>query len=190
MRVHIGPYPTFNSKTKKYTPPKRVVKVHIDKWDTWCMDSTLAYIIVPMLKQLKATKHGAPNIDQEDVPKNLLATAKKAKEGDIDTKFFKRWDWVLNEMIWAFEQVNKNWDEQFASGRVDYLWQPLDKDGAKIGKPLRLSNTKDVKGAVNYQMIQGPHHTYKIDRAGLEAHRKRMKNGWRLFGKYYSHLWD
>ena len=37
--------------------------VKIDYWDTWSMDHTLSYIIVPMLKQLKATKHGAPYVD-------------------------------------------------------------------------------------------------------------------------------
>jgi hypothetical protein len=52
------------------------VKVHIDKWDTWSMDSTLAPIILPMLVQLKATKHGAPNVDNADVPKELRMSKK------------------------------------------------------------------------------------------------------------------
>ena len=47
--------------------------IKIDKWDTWSMDSTLSPIILPMLKQLKATKHGAPYIDDEDVPAKLRA---------------------------------------------------------------------------------------------------------------------
>ena len=33
--------------------------VKIDRWDTWSMDSTLADIILPMLKQLQKDKHGA-----------------------------------------------------------------------------------------------------------------------------------
>ena len=28
------------------------------------------------------------------------------------------------------------------------------------------------------------------DAEGLEAHQKRMSNGFRLFGKYYESLWD
>jgi hypothetical protein len=40
---------------------KRKVKVRIDKYDTWNVDGTLAYIILPMLKQLQATKHGSPS---------------------------------------------------------------------------------------------------------------------------------
>ena len=42
--------------------------VRIDRYDTWSMDHTLADIILPMLKQLDATKHGAPHVDDEDVP--------------------------------------------------------------------------------------------------------------------------
>jgi hypothetical protein len=45
--------------------------VKIDRWDTWSMDSTLADIILPMLKQLKKTNHGAPYVDDEDVPYEL-----------------------------------------------------------------------------------------------------------------------
>ena len=47
---------------------KQKINVRIDKHDTWSMDHTLAHIILPMLKQLKETKHGAPNVDDEDVP--------------------------------------------------------------------------------------------------------------------------
>mgnify|MGYP003348942767 FL=1 len=32
--------------------------VKIDPWDTWSLDSTLAEIALPMLRQLQATKHG------------------------------------------------------------------------------------------------------------------------------------
>ena len=80
--------------------------VKIDKWDTWSMDYTLSHIIVPMLKQLQETKHGAPCVDDEDVPVELRSISAPAKENDydIDDNHFKRWDWVLNEMIWAFEQ--------------------------------------------------------------------------------------
>ena len=30
----------------------------------------------------------------------------------------------------------------------------------------------------------------KVDHEGLDAHNKRMENGFRLFGKYYQNLWD
>ena len=104
MKVEIGNYPDAGEDQK--------IEVHIDKWDTWSMDHTLAHIVLPMLKQLKATKHGSPNVDAEDVPLNLRPTEEDslqyAKFGESDPKFFKRWDWVLDEMIYAFDcKVNK-----------------------------------------------------------------------------------
>lgn len=38
----------------------RKIKIRIDKYDTWSMNTTLARIIVPMLKQLKAAGGGIP----------------------------------------------------------------------------------------------------------------------------------
>ena len=68
---------------------------------------TLAHIILPMLKQLRKDKHGAPCVDDKDVPKELRSTAAPPKkhEWDVDDNHFKRWDWVMGEMIVAFEMV-------------------------------------------------------------------------------------
>ena len=60
-----------------HSKQQRTIKVHIDRWDTWSMDHTLAPIILPMLVQLKATKHGAPQVDDKDVPKELHMTKKE-----------------------------------------------------------------------------------------------------------------
>ena len=82
----------------------RKVKIHIDKYDTWDMDHTLGLIILPLLKQMKATKQGSPGVDDIDVPEELRATTKE-NDWDIDDNWHKRWEWVLDEMIWAFEQI-------------------------------------------------------------------------------------
>ena len=105
MKVEIGNYPDAGEEQK--------IEVHIDKWDTWDMDHTLAHIVLPMLKQLKETKQGAPNVDAEDVPINLRPTEEDslqyAKFGESDPQFFNRWDWVLDEMIYAFDcKANKD----------------------------------------------------------------------------------
>jgi len=91
----------------------RKTEIRIDKYDTWNMDHTLALIVLPMLKQLKATKHGSPCTDDEDVPENLRSTAAEPKENewDTDSNHFKRWDWVMDEMIYAFEmEIDEDWD--------------------------------------------------------------------------------
>ena len=65
MKVKIGKYPTWRWYHNylynwfDYAPTSKV-KVKIDKYDTWSMDTTLAHIVIPMLKQLKDTKHGVP----------------------------------------------------------------------------------------------------------------------------------
>ena len=140
--------------------------VKIDRWDTWSMDYTLSFIVVPMLRQLKETKHGAPFTDDEDSPEELKSTSAPPKENDYDTdeNHFKRWDWILNEMIWAFEQ---NLDDKSEEKFFDHAeWDEKEKD---FGKNL---------------------HKIKIDQVGLKAHQDRKANGFRLFGKYYSGLWD
>ena len=109
---------------------KRKVKVRIDPYDTWSMDHTLGLIIVPMLKQLKATKHGSPSVSDADVPEDLrspmgyLAT----EDYDVDDNYHKRWDWVMDEMIWAFEQtIDETSDDHFFDRSVEpYVY---DKDG-------------------------------------------------------------
>lgn len=88
-----------------------VIEIH--KWDTWSMDHTLAPIILPMLIQLKKEKHGAPNVDWEDVPRKLRPSKEELSlynhDGTTDPKFFKRWDWILDEMIYAFDcKANKD----------------------------------------------------------------------------------
>ena len=79
--------------------------VHIDSWDVWNMDTTLSIIILPMLKRLQRTMNGGPLVDDEDVPEELRTTAVPPVEhvGDVDENWFKRWDYVLDEMIITFE---------------------------------------------------------------------------------------
>jgi hypothetical protein len=159
---------------------KRKVKIRIDRYDTWGMDSTLSMIILPMLKQLHATKHGAPLVDDEDVPEHLRSTVAEPKENewDTDSNHFLRWDWVMDELIWTFTQLHPDtdWEEQYRSGEYDLHSVPCEWDEA--GKPTL------------YQMKDGPNHTAKIDYDGMKAHQNRINNGLRLFGRYYQGLWD
>jgi hypothetical protein len=154
----------------------RKIKVRIDRYDTWNMDNTLALIIHPMLVQLRKSANSSGKVDDEDVPEHLRSTAVPPKENcyDIDDNYHKRWEYVLDEMIFAFEaKANGNWDDQFYSGERDINWVEVEFEGEK----LREAQT-------------GPNHTFKVDREGLNAYHARMKNGFRLFGKYYESLWD
>jgi hypothetical protein len=174
----------------KIHPPIKYVK--IDRWDTWSMDHTLAHIILPMLKQLRDTKHGSPMVDIEDVPEYMRTTTTEDWDSQKVFDFYnedvsdgydihKRWDWVLNEMIFAFEHiVDDTWKESFSSGEIDMTWIPVDKDGNEVAKGEHSF----------YQMGHGPKHTYVCDYEGMQKVEDRVQNGLRLFGKYYSGLWD
>ena len=149
---------------------RRRMDIHIDRWDTWSMDHTLGYIVLPMLKQLKETKHGAPFVDNNDVPKELRSDA---IEGDIGVTHHLKWDWVIDEMIFAFETKggsSEDWEDQFHTGEHDIQWKKLEGGHS--------------------QMIKGPNDTSKYDLKGAKAYQKRITNGFRLFGKYYENLWD
>jgi hypothetical protein len=201
MRVYIGPYKNwigpyqisdkipFISEDKRheigawlaktwvnnvcewfYSKKERNIKIRIDKYDTWNMDNTLALIILPMLKQLKSTKHGSPLVDDEDVPEHMR------HGGDDDNWVHYKWEWVLNEMIWAFEQeLDDEWEDQFRHGETDYEW-------------TLVSGNEDDENAL-YQVNQ-TNPDYWVDMEGMKLYNDRIQNGFRLFGKYYQGLWD
>lgn len=176
---------TWLSKFLLWIDKKRARKVNIriDKYDTWNMNNTLALIIAPMLKQLRETTHGSPLVDDEDVPDELKSTSAppKKNEYDIDDNHHKRWEWVLQEMEWAFEQYNIEWEHQYYSGEPEWL---LVDSGKTYFNPI---TKKDEK---TYEMVTGPNHTFKSDDEKIAIHKKRILNGVRLFSKYYDGLWD
>jgi len=154
---------------------KRKIQVRIDRWDTWSMDNTLAHIILPMLKQLDATKHGAPHVDDEDVPEHLRSTAAReltAEEKNYhapDEHHFARWDWVLKEMMFAFEsELDDSWEEQFHTGDMSFAFKKLENGMS--------------------EMVSTGERKYDFE--GRKEYQKRISNGFRLFGKYYQALWD
>lgn len=151
---------------------KRTVKIDIDPYDIWSAHNTLSMIIVPVLKQLKIAKQGTPYTDDEDVPEHLRSTSAAPKENEYDLDEFHdaRWEWIVDEMIWAFDQDNIDWEEQFYSGNIDM-------------------RTEKVEGSEYFRLFDGPNNTFEIDRDGMKKHEERMNNGRRLFAKYYHGLW-
>jgi hypothetical protein len=158
----------------------RKEKIRMDRYDTWNMDHTLALIISPMLRQLRATTHGAPYVDDEDVPEELRSTAAPPKENewDTDANHFLRWEWVLDEMIWAFEQHASDDDTaQFhhntENSKVEFV-DVVDSDC----RELKIVTIDPSKPAAYY------------DLEGHRAHEDRKRKAFMLFGKYYSSMWD
>ncbi len=159
--------------------------VKIDHYDTWNMDSTLTPIILPMLKQLRDTKHGSGFVDLEDVPEYMRETDIEDWNPQRTFDFYKenvpqlhhnvhtRWDWVLNEMIFAFEHLaDDSWEDDYVSGVIDM-------------KFVKCEDNPELS-----TMENGPNHTYTCDYDGIVKVYTRIDNGLRLFGKYYRNLWD
>jgi len=146
------------------------VNVRIDYWDTWSADHILAYIITPILKKLRESKQGAPWVDDEDVPEELKSTSAPPKENehDLDDNHFKRWDWVLDEMIWAFEQKSRSdgWEGDY------YEYEHFDP----------INDSEDFGERIGIRLKWEDHE-------GRKAHQERMNNGFRLFGRYFESLW-
>jgi len=135
------------------------------------MDRTLSLIVHPMLKQLLKTNHGAPYTDDDDVPKHLRSINAKPKKNDWDTDefHFKRWNWIMKEMVWAFGELAKDRDPDFCIKKPKYKF--VKKEGKDFSEMVTIR-----KGV--------------YDDVKMKAYYARKKNAFRLFGKYYENLWD
>lgn len=157
-----------------YQKRNRNIFIKIDNYDTWNADDTMARIILPIMKQLKERKHGYGFINDEDVPEELRScnAGPKEHEYDWDDNAEKRYEWVLNEIIWSFSQIlDDSAEDQFHTGVIDPVWTPC-TDNPKL-----------------YELGHGPNHTHKFDKDGYMAWSKRIDNGTALFGKYFRTFW-
>jgi hypothetical protein len=167
-----------------YDKRKRTEFIHIDDYDVWSMDNTLANIILPLLKLLKEKKQSSAMVDDEDVPAHLRCPNRSTNESfqldmfaddEFDKlvwdSYHKKWDWVMDEMIWAFEQINTDWERQY--------WKVM----PELDIETKVEPDEDGCVPVLWK-TKGD-----IDWDGRMQHQERINNGFRLFGKYYNGLW-
>lgn len=179
MKIYIGRYPSSRSKSPN---AEQVKRIRIDKWDTWSMAETLADIILPMLKQLRDTKHGSPGdmpgfLSQSDNQwPQMTFDFYKDDDKTADNLGHKQWDDIMDKMIWSFEQIcMEDRDSKFHTGEHDIIWVPVyDKNGKSLGS----------------EMTKGPNDTAVFDYEGYKEYYNRIQVGLDLFGKYYLNLWD
>ena len=157
---------------------KRKIEVKIHNYDTWGMYSTLAIIVLPMLRQLKETKHGSPC----DMP----AFSQTSNSSQLCFDFYqieddlawdaghKQWEEILDKMIWSFEQLQPDcdWEGQYTIIQPELDLSDYPEDEGKISVPVRWK----TKG--------------EIDWVGREKHSIKIQEGLELFGKYFQNLWD
>lgn len=119
MRVHLGEYPGHESEAV------RTVEVHIDFWDTWNLDQTLAEIIHPALQKLLEDE--SIGIPYEICRKVALDAEKMSEE---EEKLAARlWENFIRKMIWSFNEVKEGYpgeqklnpsDNNFLAKSIDY----------------------------------------------------------------------
>ena len=123
MRVNIRRPPKNPERNQR-------VDVLVEPHDVWSLDWTLAQIIHPALMMLKQQKNGAPWVDPMDVPEELRPTpeelANYEEDARTDELWFDRFDYILDEMIWAFDQIKQDVNIHSES------------DAARINNALRL----------------------------------------------------
>ena len=105
MRVNIRRPPKNPERNQR-------VDVLVEPHDVWSLDWTLAQIIHPGLVMLKQKKCGAPKVDAEDVPEHLRPTPEELADyqdhAETDGSWFDRYDYILDEMIWAFDLIKQD----------------------------------------------------------------------------------
>lgn len=169
MKANLGRFP--NSGERK-------ISIHVDKWDSWNADETIARIAVPVLKQLRETKQGYPIVDWEDTPYskdewNFLNEAYCTNEISDEVseirsaKIQAAWEHVLDMMIYALECCYTDWEAKyFDFSKTEDMLDDLITDTAAF-----LQNIK-------------------YDHEGRMAEEERIQQGLMWFGKYFRALWD
>ena len=171
MKVEIKRY-----RSGKQRGTLRKSDIEIDDYDVWNCDYTLAQIIHPLLVKLKEEKQGAPRVADEDVPEELRSTscAPKENEWDTDDNWFKRFDWVLDEIIFAMQEIaNDNENEPPYHTKTGTM---------EFGEIDKSTGTGPIT-------FVGWESTPESEAAN-KAYHDRVQNGCRLFGLHFQNMWS
>lgn len=176
MEVKIKRWKTNTKDDPHRKGSVKKCEVKVEYGDDWSADWTIAQIAAPLLVQLQQKKQGAPCVDDEDVPEELRSTscAPKENEWDTDENHFKRWDYVLQEMIYAMQEIandNENEPEMYKHiGDIEF---------GEIDETTGLGEIKSL-GMERIPEMVAPNRQYH----------ERIQNGCRLFGLYFRNLWS
>lgn len=163
MKVDITRY---KSGERKGEIKKCDVKVEYS--DDWNADWTIATMVLPLLKKVKESKQGAPFVEDMHVPEHLRSTSAPPKENewDTDANHFKRWDYALDEMLFAMQEIANHYENE----PEVFVW-PEENEHLPLMEQMRLS----IK-------IPGAEEAFK-------AYHARVQKGCVLFGTYFTALW-
>lgn len=174
MKAKIGKYQKNNRKK---------VDIHIDKYDSWNAGHTMAYIILPILIQLRDTSNSIPSSFADDGIGSSQETFEFYKDDkQAFEKSVENWNETLNKMIWSFQQlVHDDYDQLYHHGHAKFEWKELDET---VYNPMTNKHEK------TYEMIDTNPNDHWYDVQGHKLHEERIQEGLELFGKYFTNLWD
>lgn len=177
MKVEITRWKSNTKEDKHRKGSIKKCKVEIGYGDDWNADFTLAVIAAPLLKKVKENKHSAPYVDEQDVPEELRPPVGTDKDDPNhpweDENFFKRWEHILDEIIFAMEEI--------ASDNANEP-SPYTKEGEMVFGEI------DEETGVGSITFEGYEET-KDSREAYNNYHARIRNGCRLFGVYFTNLW-
>jgi len=145
--------------------------------DVWSIDYWFMEIIPNMLTDLKNNKRGCPaqfvnSDDDQDFEKGM-----------------KKWQNVLDRMIFCFREINDDTCSMKNEYEDEYFSQRYE------GKSFKDMFIKNEDGKT-YSLIEGKvdpklEENYRKKMLEIEAYKDNMKNeGFELFNKYFWNLWD
>lgn len=117
---------------------KRKIKIKIDPYDTWNVDSTLSPVIHAILVEFVKDVPSTASVDREDVPEELHSTYGEYNESDggFSTQYsHEAWLYVLNEMIYAFDP---EWDKKYGFGSDSYTYANYNEHAKRQQKGYEL----------------------------------------------------
>ena len=96
--------------------------IHIDDYDCWSLDYTLARIIHPALIRLKETKHGYPELWEDGMVTHHNWDRQlhfDFIDEDIESTYLiNKWNGILDKMIYSFGKImedayfdNEEWEK-------------------------------------------------------------------------------
>ena len=164
MKVDISYYKAGSRKGQ-------VRKNHVvcSERDAWEADWTIAQMVLPLLLQVKKDKQGAPFVDDVYVPEELRSTACAPKENkwDTDGNWFKRYEYVLDEIIFAMQEVANYYENE------PDMYEKVDEEYHET-----MTEEIDIELKIN------PHKTVLYT-----DYHARVQNGLMLFGVFFTSLW-
>ena len=169
MKVDISYYKAGSRKGQV-----RKNNVVCSERDAYNADWTIAQMVLPLLPQVKKDKQGAPFVDDVYVPEELRSTSCAPKENkwDVDDNWFKRYEYVLDEIIFAMQEVaneKKNKKKMIEKVR-EMTFGDIDP--------------KTMTGELDAGLEIIPH----MEALNKDYH-ARIQNGLMLFGVFFTSLW-